>query len=202
MTIHRPMHDMTEAEPFEDDEMARRISQRDIVRAGLEGKPASKIVARAAEMEGGYWAAQFAVPGKVPDYSRNSDGSLSLYLTEAEAYNAAMEAAIGLFNRPRENLSAFGNSRIGNKATGDVRPAKMSPEEMEIAKSAAGLNNSDLVFLLDKPAKRILDWSNTGDIPHEVRLLLQTWAKFDDTVDFAFEVTNKAIDEAKMKRGQ
>jgi hypothetical protein len=187
---------MTDFELAEDEDMARRISERDIVRANLVGKPATKIVARAVEMEGEYWAAQFAVPGKVPDFSRNSDGTLTLFMTENDAYTAAMEAAIGLFNAPREHLRRFGGNRMGNAETGSVRPAKMTPAAMSAAMSAAELNSSDLVFLLDKPAKRILGWSNDGDIPHEVRLLLEIFAKFDETVDLAFEVTNQAIEDA------
>lgn len=153
-------------------------------------------------MDNGQWAAQFAVPGKIPDYTRDDSGAVRYFEHETAATFHAMAAAIGLFNMPREHLSAFGNSRMGNKATGDIRPAKMTPVEMSTAMSAAGLNSSDLVFLLDKPAKRVLDWSNTGDIPHEVRLLLETWAKFDEAVDFAFEVTNQAIAEAEKKRGR
>lgn len=182
--------------------MARRISQRDIVRSGLEGKPATKIVARAVEMEDGRWAAQFAVPGKVPDYTRDDGGAVRYYDHESDAAFHSMAAAIGLFNMPRDHLSTFGNSRMGSKATGDIRPDKMTPAEMSAAMGSAGLNSSDLVFLLDKPAKRILDWSNNGDIPHEVRLLLETWAKFDDTVDFAFERTNVAIEQADKKKGR
>lgn len=203
MTLRFNPDDMPEFEPFEDDEeMARRISQRDIVRAGLEGKPANKIVARAVELEGEWWGAQFAVPGKIPDFTRDLNGAVTLYGSEAEAYHAALDAAVRLFNMPREHLSTFGNSRMGNKAAGDIRPAKMTTAAMSAAMSASELNSSDLVFLFDKPAKRILDWSNTGDIPHEIRLLLEIFAKFDETTDFAFEVTNAAIDEAEAKKGR
>lgn len=201
MTFNNAFFDMSESLTLEDEDMARRISQRDIVRAGLEGKPATKIVARAVELDGGRWAAQFAVPGKIPDYTRHDDGTVRTFEHETAATFHAMAAAIGLFNMPREHLGQFGNNRMGN-AGGDIRPAKMTPVEMSTAMSAAELNTSDLVFLLDKPAKRVLGWSNGEDVPHEVRLLLETWAKFDDTVDFAFERTNAAIAEAGMKKGR
>lgn len=184
----------------ENDDMARRISQRDIVRANLEGKSATTIVAHGVEMEDGQWCAQFAVPGKVPDYTRDDAGNVQAYEHESTATFHAMAAAIGLFNMPREHLASFGNSRIGNKATGDIRPAKMTSAEMATAMAIVELNSSDLVFLLDKPAKRVLDWSNNGDIPHEVRLLLETWAKFDETVDFAYERTNYALDLTEKRK--
>lgn len=198
MTIHVTLADMTEPEIFEEDAMARRISPRDIVRANLEGHRAKKIVAVAIEMGDGRWGAQFAVPGKVPDYTRDGEGNVITYGSEFEAAYSAMDAAIRLFNMPRDHLRRFGQNRIGSAETGTIRPVKMTPAEMSAAMSAAGLNSSDLVFLLDKPAKRILDWSNGGDIPHEVRLLLDTWAKYDETVDFAFDVTNAAREEAEQ----
>lgn len=205
MTIHLTQDDMAEPELFEDDDMARRISQRDIIRASLDGKPAKKIVARAVPFGEGrnmVWRAEFAIPGAIPDYSRANDGQPIIYHSEAAATSAAMAAAIHMFNQPREILAERGNSRFGSKAEGNIRPAKMTPEEMSTAMRAIGLSTGDMMFLLDKPANRILDWSNAGDIPHEARLLLETWEKFDETVDFAFERTNAAVDEAKKKKGR
>jgi hypothetical protein len=44
----------------------------------------------------------------------------------------------------------------------------------------------------------MLDWSNTCDIPHEIGPLLDTQAKFYETVDFAFDLTRAAIAESQQ----
>lgn len=206
MTIAIAPDDMTEPEPIEDEDMARRITERDLVRlrqAEGQGAVAKKIVATSIQLEDGSWAGRFAIPGTRVDYCRNTQGQVLRFRTESDAEAEAMRAAIALFNRPREHLMQFGNNRMVNRDTqGGVRPAKMTPAEFSEAMRAANLDTGDLVFLLDKPAKRILDWSNTGDIPHEVHLLLRIFAKHDEAVDDAFELTNMAIDKAvEMKKG-
>jgi hypothetical protein len=189
-----------------DDEMVRRITARQLVRlkqSEAGGAVAKMIVAEAHDFEDGSWGARFAVPGARIDFCRYPSGEVKVFDDPHAAEVEAMRAAITLFNQPRHHLKAFGNNRMANKDTaGGVRPAKMTPAELSTAMRAANLDSADLVFLLDKPAKRILDWSNGGDIPHEARLLLETWAKYDQTVELAFDLTNDAIEQAVKNKGR
>lgn len=191
----------------EDVDMAKAYSQdsaaraRQEIRAGLTGNPAKKIVARAVpygEPEDRLWQAEFAVPGQVPDFTRTPAGEPLFYESESDAVSSAMAAAIFTFNAPLERLKRHGGSRYREGHSSEVpRPSKMTAVEMRTAMGVAGLSDGDLVFLLDKPSSRIRGWLSGGDIPHEVRLLLEIWAAFPGTTDFAFDRTNAAIDAAE-----
>lgn len=206
MTHHVPARHMLPTAINEDDDMAKAFTPdsaarvRQEIRAGLSGNPAKKIVARAVPHGGpeeGLWRAEFAVPGQIPDFTRTPAGEPLFYESKSDAVSAAMAAAIFTFNAPRESLKRHGGSHYRENRGETVRPSKMSAVEMEMAMRAAGLDVGDLVFLLDKRSNRIRDWLGGADIPHEVRLLLETWAAFEGTADFAFDRTNAAIDAAE-----
>lgn len=187
MTKHARIADKG-AQPI-GDVMARSLKPDEL-------KPSKKMIANAIEHTDGRWMGQWSVPGMIPDFVRFPDSKeVKLYDSEKSARFAAMATAINVFNTPRKRV--FDQHREVRTRGG--RPAKMSGRDLSDVMSRLDLSPGDLAFILDKPINRILGWmdgaGDKADIPHEVRLLMAIFDKYDDAVDLAEGVTNDAIDE-------
>ncbi|MDR6954171.1 hypothetical protein J2X65_003539 [Ancylobacter sp. 3268] len=152
--------------------------------AALEGssmsnKPASRLIAKALP-RGSQFAAQFALPGLVPDLVRDRAG-VCLYDDERAAEIAAKEAVLRLYDsRTRDTRKAGGYQRLTGAELADLI------EKMDTTVTYF----SELAGF---PQSRVMGWiDGEQDIPHSVHVLARLLAASDENFELAERITEQA----------
>lgn len=147
--------------------------------AGMSNKPASRRITKALP-RGSKFAAQFALPGLVPDLVRER-GSVRLFDNEREAEIAAMEAVLTVYDsRTRDTRKAGGYRRL----TG-----------AELASLIERMDTTPTYFaeLAGFPQSRVMGWiDGEQDIPHSVHMLAELMARSDENFELVERLTEEA----------
>jgi hypothetical protein len=145
----------------------------------MSAKPATRLIAKALA-RGDLFAAQFALPGLVPDLVRQR-GSVHLFPDERSATAAAQEAVIRLYDsRTRDERKAGGYTRL----TG---------AELAVLLGEIDVTVTYFAELSGFPQSRVIGWiDGEQDIPHSVHVLVKLLAASDANFRLAEQITEAA----------
>jgi hypothetical protein len=148
---------------------------------GMNNKPASRLIAKALPRNGQF-AAQFALPGLVPDLVSGRDG-VRLFPTERDAHIAAQEAVIALYeSRTRDTRKAGGYRRL----TG---------AELALLLNEINITPTYFAEIAGFPQSRVMGWlDGEQDIPHSVHVLAVLLARSNENFALAERITEEAQD--------
>ena len=158
-------------------------------------KPAKRYIAKALRLATGGYLASFAFPGVPPRYVER-DGKPDIFESERDAEDAARECLfVALNSRPSES-------------TKRERYRLMSGIEFADAVRAAGITPTFFAYLWGTTTERFFQWvdgtpDKSGRVvspPHGVRLLLETWRRYPETIDLAEVLTEQNTSERSPRR--
>jgi hypothetical protein len=158
-------------------------------------KPARRYIAKALPLATGGYLAHFAFPGVPPRYVER-DGQPVTFESARDAEDTARECLFeALNNRPSEG-------------TKRERYRLMSGTEFADAVRAAGITPTFFAYLWGTTTERFFQWvdqtpDKSGRVvspPHGVRLLLETWRRFPQTIDLAEVLTEQNTSERSPRR--
>ena len=158
-------------------------------------KPAKRYVAKALPLATGGYLATFAFPGVPPRYVQR-EGQPDRFDSARDAEQAARECLFDALNsRPSEG-------------TKRERYRLMSGVEFADAVRACGITPTFFAYLWGTTTERFFQWvdgtpDKSGRVvspPHGVRLLLETWRQFPETIDLAENVTEQNTSERSPRR--
>lgn len=145
----------------------------------MSNNPASRLIAKALP-RGSSFAAQFSLPGLVPDLVRDG-GGVRTFPTEREAEIAAMEAVIRLYeSRTIDNRKAGGYVRLPGA-------------ELAILLDKLDITPTYFAEIVGVPQHRVMKWlDGEQDIPHSVHVLVKLLAHSDENFDIAEKITEQS----------
>ncbi|CCF19114.1 protein of unknown function [Pseudorhizobium banfieldiae] len=144
----------------------------------MSNKPASRLIAKALP-RGDRFAAQFALPGLVPDLVRDS-GGVKLFPTEAAAESAAKDAVIRLFDSRTVDT---------RKAGGYVR---LTGAELAVLLDEINITPTYFAEIVGVPQARVMKWlDGEQDIPHSVHVTARLIAHSEENFRIAETITEQ-----------
>lgn len=151
-------------------------------------KPAIRHVANAIRHPSGKYLAQYAAPGMVPLFvSRHNVPSL--FDTEEDART---EAALVLVDVLKSRKRDTSKPEVYRKLTGD---------EFAVLLAEAGLTPTFFAYLYGTTQERVIKWiDGVDDVPHPVRLILETWKRHPETIDTSEAVTESVTTQRRPGR--
>lgn len=148
----------------------------------MSDKPASRLIAKALP-RGPKFAAQFALPGLVPDLVRQG-GAAQQYDTERDAEIAAMEAVIRLFN----------SRTIDTRKAGGYR--RLTGAELAVLLDQLNITPTYFAEIAGVPQHRVMKWlDGEQDIPHSVHILAKLMLQNEASFKLAEQITEDYRDE-------
>lgn len=127
-------------------------------------------------------------PGLAP-HTMKQNGSVLIFDTEDEAKLAGIEELLHILNMPRER---------DRRTSKPERYEKLSGPEFANLLAEAGITMKFFCYLYSTTEKRVFQWidgfNEKGQeelAPHPVRVLLEIFKAFPETIDLAENVTDK-----------
>ncbi len=142
----------------------------------------SRYYTALAEPSGDSYCAIYSAPGLEPRYvtSYATPPEPREYATQSQAENAARVSLIGMLNARRKNAPKGRTDRY-HKMTGD---------EFAVALAEANMTLTLFCHIYGAPVERGQKWLDNEDaVPHQVRVLLEIFKRFPQTIDVAESVT-------------
>lgn len=120
----------------------------------MSQKPSSKLIAKALP-KGDRFTGQFSLPGLIPDLVRGRDGNVQFFDTEQQAYVAAMEAVIRLYD----------SRTIDTRKAGGYR--RLTGAELAVLLDEVDITPTYFAEIVGVPQHRVMKWlDGEQDIPH------------------------------------
>ncbi|MBG19393.1 MAG: hypothetical protein CML31_05420 [Rhizobiales bacterium] len=147
-------------------------------------KPASRVIAKALPQSGGTYRAQFALPGLIPEYVRNPDGTVFETESQVTAREAACVALVGLLE-----------SRVVDpRRAGGYR--RMSAANLGSVLAEIDITPTYFAELIGVPQARIIKWlDGEQDIPHYVWPFTELLKASDQNFKIAEKIAKDAQEE-------
>lgn len=158
--------------------MAQNLAYADV----MANKPASRPIAKALPhpSKKGF-AAQFAVPGQVPQYVVDNDGKVRQFESDRSAEVVALRVLQAIMDSRNNNPRRAG---LYNRMTGAQLAAALDESE---------LTPTEFAEIYGVPHERILKWiAGEQDIPHSAHVLVKLLA-YEENFTEAREITNQAM---------
>lgn len=125
----------------------------------MSQKPSSKLIAKALP-KGDRFTGQFSLPGLIPDLVRGRDGNVQYFDTEQQAYVAAMEAVLRLYD----------SRTIDTRKAGGYR--RLTGAELAVLLDDIDVTPTYFAEIAGVPQHRVMKWlDGEQDIPHSVHVL-------------------------------
>lgn len=145
-------------------------------------KPASRRITKALP-RGDQFAAQFALPGLVPDLVRER-GAVVLFSSEREAEVASMEAVLRLYDSRTSDTRKAGGYR------------RLAGADLAALLAEIGMTPTRFAEIAGFPQSRIMGWiDGEQDIPHSVHVLARLLAHSEGNIEIADRITRWAVGE-------
>lgn len=145
----------------------------------MSQKPSSKLIAKALP-KGERFTGQFSLPGLIPDLVRGRDGNVQLFDTEQQAYVAAMEAVIRLYD----------SRTIDTRKAGGYR--RLTGAELAVLLDEVDITPTYFAEIVGVPQHRVMKWlDGEQDIPHSAHVLVKLMKLNDDNFRVAEEITEE-----------
>ncbi|KAB2666042.1 hypothetical protein F9K91_07885 [Brucella tritici] len=145
----------------------------------MSQKPSSKLIAKALP-KGDRFTGQFSLPGLIPDLVRGRDGNVQLFDTEQQAYVAAMEAVLRLYD----------SRTIDTRKAGGYR--RLTGAELAVLLDEVDVTPTYFAEIVGVPQHRVMKWlDGEQDIPHSAHVLVKLMKLNDDNFRVAEEITEE-----------
>lgn len=145
----------------------------------MSNKPASRLIAKALP-RGDRFAAQFALPGLIPDLVRDG-GGVRTFPTEREAEVAAMDAVLRLYE----------SRTIDTRKAGGYR--RLTGAELAVLLDELDITPTYFAEIVGVPQHRVMKWlDGEQDIPHSVHVLVKLLVHSDENFDIAEKITEES----------
>lgn len=145
----------------------------------MSNKPASRLIAKALP-RGDRFAAQFALPGLIPDLVRDG-GGVRTFPTEREAEVAAMEAVLRLYE----------SRTIDTRKAGGYR--RLTGADLAVLLDELDITPTYFAEIVGVPQHRVMKWlDGEQDIPHSVHVLVKLLVHSDENFDIAEKITEES----------
>ncbi|MCH4539110.1 hypothetical protein [Ochrobactrum sp. A-1] len=145
----------------------------------MSQKPSSKLIAKALP-KGERFTGQFSLPGLIPDLVRGRDGNVQLFDTEQQAYVAAMEAVIRLYD----------SRTIDTRKAGGYR--RLTGAELAVLLDEVDITPTYFAEIVGVPQHRVMKWlDGEQDIPHSAHVLVKLMKLNDNNFRIAEEITEE-----------
>lgn len=145
----------------------------------MSQKPSSKLIAKALP-KGDRFTGQFSLPGLIPDLVRGRDGNIQFFDTEQQAYVAAMEAVIRLYD----------SRTIDTRKAGGYR--RLTGAELAVLLDDVDITPTYFAEIVGVPQHRVMKWlDGEQDIPHSAHVLVKLMKLNDDNFRVAEEITEE-----------
>ncbi|KAB2699372.1 MULTISPECIES: hypothetical protein [Brucella/Ochrobactrum group] len=145
----------------------------------MSQKPSSKLIAKALP-KGDRFTGQFSLPGLIPDLVRGRDGNIQFFDTEQQAYVAAMEAVIRLYD----------SRTIDTRKAGGYR--RLTGAELAVLLDEVDITPTYFAEIVGVPQHRVMKWlDGEQDIPHSAHVLVKLMKLNDDNFRVAEEITEE-----------
>ncbi|MCM0751557.1 hypothetical protein DEA98_10145 [Brucella pseudogrignonensis] len=145
----------------------------------MSQKPSSKLIAKALP-KGDRFTGQFSLPGLIPDLVRGRDGNVQFFDTEQQAYVAAMEAVIRLYD----------SRTIDTRKAGGYR--RLTGAELAVLLDEVDITPTYFAEIVGVPQHRVMKWlDGEQDIPHSAHVLVKLMKLNDDNFRVAEEITEE-----------